>query len=152
MATHLQLRQSRKPRRFLAFRQRLYFCYLLRTTRIKLCIHWYQKKRVRCSTKATTGISTNAAAGQSSLSSSILREQIVKQKSDARLILRDICYTRGTEAAETNDESTALQNNTAFLRLRLNISKTSAVGTRTLAQAYYQAANANIDQSLFDNP
>jgi tetratricopeptide (TPR) repeat protein len=71
---------------------------------------------------------------------------------DARLILSDIYYTRGAEAAETNDKPTALQNNTAFLRLRLDLSKTSSLGTRdpTLAQAYNQAGNAHLDQGLFD--
>lgn len=74
------------------------------------------------------------------------------QDEDARLILSDIFYTRGAEAAETNDKPTALENNTAFLRLRLQISKTSLVGTKdaTLAQAYNQAANAHLDQRMFD--
>lgn len=71
---------------------------------------------------------------------------------DSRLILSDIYYTRGAEAAETNDKPTALTNNTAFLRLRLDISRTSALRTQdaTLAQAYNQAANAHLDQGQFE--
>ncbi|KAF2007619.1 hypothetical protein P154DRAFT_569485 [Amniculicola lignicola CBS 123094] len=94
---------------------------------------------------------TNTAVAQVSAYSDVAQGVCESQNEDARLILSDIYYTGGAEAAETNDKRTAMQNNTAFLHLRLNISETSTFGTKdaTLAQAYNQAANANLDQKRF---
>lgn len=67
-------------------------------------------------------------------------------------ILSDIHYTRGAEAAETNDKQTAFKNNIAFLRIRLQIASVSEEGEKDpkLAQAYNQAANAYLDRNDFD--
>lgn len=67
---------------------------------------------------------------------------------DTNLILSDIFYARGADAAETNQKDIAFANNLAFLNIREEISKTSEEGAKdlTLAQAYNQAGNAYLDQ------
>ena len=65
--------------------------------------------------------------------------------------MSDIHYTRGAEAAETNQKLTAFENNIAFLDIRLRMSKVSPEGRKDpkLAQAYNQAANAFLDRNEF---
>jgi tetratricopeptide (TPR) repeat protein len=71
---------------------------------------------------------------------------------DTKLILSDIFYARGADAAETNQKEIALANNLSFLRIREDISKASEEGATdlTLAQAYNQAGNAYLDQGNMD--
>ncbi len=66
--------------------------------------------------------------------------------------MSDIYYTRGAEAAETNQKVTALENNIAFLNTRSKICETSREGRKDpkLAQAYNQAGNAYLDANDFE--
>jgi hypothetical protein len=74
-----------------------------------------------------------------------------KHVEDSRTIRSDIYYTRGAEAAVTNDMPTAFKYNNLFLEVRLEISETSPQGTHDplLAQAYTQASNAYLDRGEY---
>lgn len=93
-------------------------------------------------------------AGKRFFQSLDLAQSICEFDQQASLhIMSDIHYTRGVEAAETNQKPVAFENNTAFLDIRLRIAAISKEGKRDpkLAQAYNQAANAYLDRNAFED-
>ncbi|KAI9780645.1 MAG: hypothetical protein M1839_006586 [Geoglossum umbratile] len=71
-------------------------------------------------------------------------EEKWSQRRDARSTLGDIYYTRGAEAAEISEKKGA------FLISPPEINRTSSGDDLKLAQAYNQAANARLDQNIFE--